>query len=50
MTIGLETKLLEQSMREPVMFSLGKRRLRGYMVAVLKYLKGSHMKDKARLF
>lgn len=37
---GLETKPNEESLNEQAMFSFKKKRLKGNMIAVFKYLKG----------
>ena len=47
---GLGTKLLEERRKELDMFSLEKRRLRGDMTALFKYLKGSQTKKGQDLF
>ena len=47
---GLEAKRHEERLKEPSMYSLEKRRLRGDEVTLFKYLKDSHIEEGQDLF
>ena len=50
MVKGLEAMSYKEQLRELGMFSLTKRRLRGDMRAMFRYLKGCHVEERAGLY